>query len=196
MAHIIKNGLSVQGYSDLLLKKEKFAFYNAATREVKYDGPSMIFLLFQKTDLSTIVGLDSILNQIKNAKLGKHVNNVYAMLTAIKGLYNILRDNHRAPENFRRLILDALAPGPNHYFNEFIQRIEDDVESGIGANENIAPGALITAACTNYNNMEQNGIWNKADPRDAQIMALTTMVKITKGIKSLALMATVAQSSQ
>ena len=31
LAHIIKNGLSVQGYSDLLLKKDKVAFYNAAT---------------------------------------------------------------------------------------------------------------------------------------------------------------------
>ena len=30
--HIIKNGLSVQGYSDLLLKNDKFVFYNAATR--------------------------------------------------------------------------------------------------------------------------------------------------------------------
>ena len=34
VAHIIKNGLSVQKYSDLLLKKDKFAFYNAATGEV------------------------------------------------------------------------------------------------------------------------------------------------------------------
>ena len=74
----------------------------------------MMFLFFQNTYPSTIVGLDSILKQIENAKLGKHANDVYAMLTAIKGLYKILRDNHRAPENFRRLILDALATGPNH----------------------------------------------------------------------------------
>ena len=77
----------------------------------------MMFLLFQKTDLSTIVGLDSILKQIDNAKLGKHANDVYAMLTAIEGLYKILRDNHRAPENFRCLILNTLATGTNHYFN-------------------------------------------------------------------------------
>ena len=180
MAHIIKNGISVQGYSYLLLKKDKFEFYNAATREVEYDGPIMMFLLFQKTDPSTIVGLDSILEQIKNAKLGNHANDVDAMLTSIEGLYKILRDNHRAPENFRRLILDALATGPNHYFNKFIQRIEDDVESGILANANIAPDALITAARTKYNNMDQKGIWNKVDPRDAQIMALTKMVEIMK----------------
>ena len=120
----------------------------------------MMFLLFQKKYPSTIVGLDSIIKQIENAKLGKRDNDVDAMLTAIEGLYKILRENHRAPENLRRLILDALATGPNYYFNQFIQRIEDDVESGIGANANIAPDDLITAACTKYNNMEQKGIWN------------------------------------
>ena len=70
------------------------------------------------------------------------------MLSAIEGLYKILCANHRAPDNFRCLIIDALATGPDHYFNEFIQQIEDDVESGIGANANIAPDVLITAART------------------------------------------------
>ena len=28
-------------------------------------------------------------------------------------------------------------------------------------------------ACIKFNNMYQKGIWNKVDPRDAQIMALT-----------------------
>ena len=31
--------------------------------------------------------------------------------------------------------------------------------------------------------MDQKGIWNKVDPRDAQIMALTTMVETMKGNK-------------
>ena len=148
VAHINNNGLSVQGYSDLLLKKDKFAFHNASTGEVEYDGPMMMFLLFQKTDPSTIVVLDSILKQIENDKVGNHANDVDAMLTAIEGLYKFLRDNHRAPKNFCRLILDALATGPNHYFNEFIQIIEDDVKSGIGSNANIAPDALPTASRT------------------------------------------------
>ena len=77
----------------------------------------MIFLLFQKTNPSTIVGLDSILKQIENAKLGNHANDVDAMLTSIEGLYKILCDNHRAPENLCCLILNAFATGPNHYFN-------------------------------------------------------------------------------
>ena len=72
---------------------------------------------------------------------------------------------------------------PNHYFNRFIQQIQDDSESGIGANANISPDALITAALTKYNYMDHKGIWNEVDPRYAQIMALNTMVETMKGNK-------------
>ena len=112
-------------------------------------------MLFQKTDPSTIVELDSILKQIKNSELGKHANDVDAMLTAIEGLCKILCYKHCAPETFCCLIRDELAMGPTHYLKEFIKSIEDDIESGIRANENIALDALITAARTKYNDMDQ-----------------------------------------
>ena len=54
----------MQGHFNLLLEKGKFAFYIAATGEVEQEGPIMVFLLFQKMNPSTIVGLDSILKQI------------------------------------------------------------------------------------------------------------------------------------
>ena len=80
------------------------------------------------------------------------------MITAIKNFYKILRDNHHAPESYCFLLLDAVGMGPNHYFNEFIQRIKHNVESGIGANAAITTESLITAACTKYNNMDQKGL--------------------------------------
>ena len=76
------------------------------------------------------------------------------MLIAIENFYKILCDNHCTPDNYRRLLLDALGTGPNFYFNEFIQRIGDDVESGIGANTAISTESPITAARTKYNNMD------------------------------------------
>ena len=134
----------------------------------------MMFLVFQKMDPSTIVGLDSILEQIKNADNQSYRRDANS--------HREFRDNHRAPENYHRLLLGALATGPNHYFNKFIQRIKDDVEYGIGANTRIlSTESLITADRTKYNNMEQKAIWNKVDPRDAQIMALATMTKTMKG---------------
>ena len=185
VAAIIKNGLSVTGYDDLLLQKEQFSFHNAATGEMEYDGPTMLFLIFEKVDPSTVVGLDSILKKIENAKLGDFSNNVDGMLTMIESNYKILKENKKAPDSYRRLLLEALVTGPNHHFNQFIDRITDDVESGIGAHANITPDNLIKASRTKFNNMEELEVWNKVDPRDAKILALTTIVaKLEKSGKT------------
>ena len=176
IAAIVKNGLSVTGYDDLLLQKERLSFHNATTGELEYDGLTMLFLIFEKVDPSTVVGLDSILKKIENAKLGDFSNNVDSMLTMIESNYRILKENKKAPDSYRRLLLEALVTGPNHHFNQFIDQITDDVESGIGAHAGITPDNLIRASRTKYNNMDTLDVWNKVDPRDAKILALTTIV--------------------
>ena len=50
------------------------------------------------------------------------------------------------------------------------------MESGIGAHAYITPENLIKASRTKYNNMDTLDVWNKVDPRDAKILALTTIV--------------------
>ena len=65
----------------------------------------------------------------------------------------------------------------NATFNTFVQRIVDDVESGIGAHAHITTDALIVACKTKYNNMDGRNEWTAVDPRDARIMALTTKLE-------------------
>ena len=175
---LIKNCLSSRGYLDLLQNKKDFTFSKGSDSE--YDGPTMLFFLIQKIDPSTNVGLDSILETLGATKLGDYKNDVDQMITRMTDDYNILKDNNAAPRNIRKLLLTALKSGPNHDFNSFIQRIEDDVDSGIGQHKNISVDDLITASRTKYNNMEKKNTWNQVDPRDAQMMALTTELKQLK----------------
>ena len=63
----------------------------------------------------------------------------------------------------------------------------DDVESGTGSNRRIQPHAIVAAARAKFNNMKFNGDWSKVDPRDAQILALTTQVNELKTSGSMAL---------
>ena len=145
----------------------------------------MLFLIFEKVDPSTVVGLDSILKKTENAKLCDYSNNMDSMRTMIKSNFKILKENKKASDSYRRLLLEALVTGPNHQFNQFIDRITDDVESGIGAHANITPNNLIKASRTKYNNMGALDVWNKVDPRDAKILALTTIVaKLEKNGKT------------
>ena len=91
-----------------------------------------------------------------------------------------LKENNSNPENYCRLLLDALLTGPNNTYNGFIQRIVDNVESGIGANANITADDLIVAANAKYNNMDDKSEWAAVDPRDATLLALATELKEIK----------------
>ena len=61
---IIKNGLLPVGYQDIFLQKKKFSFRHPTSNKIKFDGPTMMFVIFQKTQPSTIVGLDSYLKKL------------------------------------------------------------------------------------------------------------------------------------
>ena len=179
-AHLIKNIMSVTGYDDLLLQQENFAFYNDAIGEMEFNGATMIYLIFMKTDPSTVVGIYSVLKKLETKNLGDHSNCVERMLTIREGHYKNLRENGRPPEHFRRLVLNTLSTGPNYLFNDFVRKITDDVESGIGSNANINFDSLITACRNKYDNIAENKDWHKVDPRDAQILALTTIMENMK----------------
>lgn len=177
VAKIIENGLSHQGFEDLLLQREKFTFRNSTTGEIELDRPIMLYLIYNKIDPDTIVGLDAIEDDLENMKLSNYGNNVDTMLTDMAAKYKILKDNRRAPRKYRKLLLDALATGQNHVFNQFIQRITNNVESGNGLMTNLNAEAVITASRAHYNNLHSKSLWNKTDPRDAQTIALTTKLK-------------------
>jgi len=180
VAKLCENCLSTSGYNDLMLNKEKFSFTDQTTGQVKYDGTTMVFLIYQTIDPNTTVGLDNILKKMEKAKLGDFKNNVTDMLKAMKTWCLTLKENNSYPENYRRLLLDALLTGPNATYNSWVQRIVDDVESGIGANAQITPDALIVAASSKYNNMDDKELWAAVDPRDATLLALTTELKEIK----------------
>ncbi len=106
----------------------------------------MLFLIFQKIDPSTAVGLAAVLKKIKTTTLGDHTNGVDGMLKSIEATYKILGKNGNAPSNYCHLLLNALATGPNNLFNLFIQCIKGNVESGIGAYAAITVKSLIIDA--------------------------------------------------
>ncbi len=109
----------------------------------------MLRLIYKTIYPTTIVGFDPILKKIKQSCLSNHNNCVKEMLTMIKSHFSVLAANGKEPSNHRRLLLDSLATGPNHDFNNYIQRIQDDVESGIGVYHESLPDTLINAARSN-----------------------------------------------
>ena len=55
---------------------------------------------------------------------------------------------------------------------------------------------VISSCCACYNNMTSKDLWNKVDPQEAQIMALTTQLKELKDNQQKTALATKAQPQQ
>ena len=79
-------------------------------------------------------------------------------------------------ETYRRHVLYALLSGPNADFNTRMKSIKSDVDAGYGYNANAAPDTLLVSAKQLYTNISRWNEWSKVDPRDAQILALTTVL--------------------
>ena len=84
-------------------------------------------------------------------------------------------------ETYRQYILDALLSGPNSDFNTRMKSIKSDVDAGYGYNANVAPATLLMSAKQLQTNISRRNEWSKVDPRDAQILALTTALEKQPG---------------
>ena len=90
----------------------------------------------------------------------------------------IIKNGHAYDaDTYRRHILDALLSGPNADFNTRMKSIKNDVDAGYGYNANVAPAMLLMSAKQLYTNISRRNEWSKVDPRDAQILALTTALE-------------------
>ena len=64
----------VTGYNDLFLQQEKIAFYNDVIVEMEFNGATMIYFIFMKTDPSTVIGINPVLKKLETNNLGDHLN--------------------------------------------------------------------------------------------------------------------------
>ena len=58
-----------------------------------------------------------------------------------------------------------------------MKSIKSDVDAGYGYNANVALATLLMSAKQLYTNISRQNEWSKVDPRDAQILALTTELR-------------------
>jgi hypothetical protein len=108
-------------------------------------------------------------------------NDVDLLCTDIKRLHKVIVDLGSTCESIRRYTIQALQSGPNATFNMYIDRLNDDIESGTGPNKNMTWQDIIIAARRKYSPMHAANTWDKVDPRDAKLLALTTKLAAMEG---------------
>ena len=181
VARGVKNSITTEAYESLLIEKEKFAFVDAATGLIKYDGPTLLWILIHKIEPDNVLGLEMWRRNLASAKLHEHGNDVGRLLNAMQTLYRKIKNNGKTHDSYRDNISSALTSGPNSAFNDWMQRIIDDYESGTGANAGITVDNLISAARQKHAMMVDKKSWGQVDPKNAQILALSTRLdQVTK----------------
>ena len=101
------------------------------------------------------------------------------MCKSIERHFQAIIDNGHAydAEAYKRHVMDALLSGPNADFNTRMKSIKSDVDAGYGYNANVAPDTLLMSAKQLYTNISLRNEWSKVEPRDARILALTTVLE-------------------
>ena len=135
--------------------------------------------MLEEIDPTASVNVELHHQAIEGAKLQEHKGKVIEMCKSIEfHLQAIFKNGHAYDaETYRQHILDALLSGPNAYFNTRMKSIKNDVDAGYGYNANVAPATLLMSVKLLYTNISGQNEWSKVDPRDAQILALTTALE-------------------
>jgi hypothetical protein len=76
----------------------------------------------------------------------------------------------------RRYLITALLLGPNEKFNNYIDQINDNIETKSGPHKDITVEEIIVVATTKYSTMDCMGDWTRVDPCYAKLLTLTTKV--------------------
>ena len=110
-------------------------------------------------------------------KLHVYGNDVGLMCNDIQKTNERIEQLKSKCSSILRYTIQALLSGPNAEFNSFVNRIKQDVESNTGPHKDDKYTDVIDAARTIYNNMDEAGEWNKVNPTDAKLLALTTKIE-------------------
>ena len=86
---IIENSLTVNGFDDLLEHKSLFS-YKIANGDVEYHVATMIHIIYENTDSTNEVGMNSVLKGLENAKLSDFANNAGMLLKYMEKKFQYL----------------------------------------------------------------------------------------------------------
>ena len=157
----------------IMLDKKKFQWYDQVSGNYEEDWPTLLYIIFSKINPSTRVGVSLFKLNLAKANLPKHKKDLEVMLIDMKENCSKIIELGKTHEDYNMHLFHAMLTSKNQIFVDYIQQKKNAWEEG----KEVQPDTLIQEALTKYNNMFKQGIWNKQDPKDAKILALTTQLK-------------------
>ena len=169
IAKRLQHSIDAASWETLIQHQEDFAWRNAKGN-LDYDGPTMLKLMLSVMNPSTRVGVKELRRKLRNTKLSQFRHNVRDMLKDMNGNYVKILGKKQKHDNFDDDLFEALLSTKNQVFHNFIQRLQDQWETGT----DFTPGEIMELALQKYSNMSERGVWNQNEKPDSQLHALAT----------------------
>ena len=144
--------------------------------------PCLLKVVLKEINPTPSIIIEMHRQSIEGAKLHDFKCHLVEMLKTIEKHHQVIVENGHAynSDTYHCHLMAALLSGSNTVFNTKLQTIKSDVDACYDYNVTMTPQALIMSSKQQYVNIMRRGEWNKIDPCDAQIMALTTALKDSK----------------
>ena len=173
IAKCIENNVTNASWKKILLRQKDFTWVDLVTNELRFDGPTMLWIIFNTIKPSTTIGLENYKLKIEKARMNRYNHNVVDMLDEIEEAYNTIVRQGGSHDDYMQHILDALLSTKNEEFRSYILRKKDDFDEG----KTIDAESLLAGARKNFVNMQESGAWDCKDPRDQAIASLMTKLQ-------------------
>ena len=181
----VKSGMiaeRIKGYLKLSdwenLQNDSGDFTWNGTYGVESDGPTMLWHLLRRCNPSTRVGVSGLKTMLRDTRSPQFKHDVVKMTDFMQKQYKKILEKGFKHDDYLLDLYNSLQSVPNEAFQKWITDDKQSWELG----DPKTPSELISNAVTLYNNAVHNKTWNKPDPKDAKLIALTTQLE--KFIKS------------
>ena len=170
IAKRIDSSLSSASWKVLFGKCKNFT-WTGSNGDASYDGPMMLQIIISTVNPSTRVGISDLKVSIRTARLVQVQWNVVVLCDKMTADYLLITQLNGRHDDMVLDTYTVLLSEKNDIFNNFVQRGKDDWELGKDQNfEDVMENTTVK-----YNNMVKQTIWTQTDPKDAKILALTTL---------------------
>ena len=182
VAELIKNIITLTGLTKILQgHADEVSVIDPVSGPTFYDGPCLLFLLLGRIDPSLAINVENLREDTEKARLHMFPNNVDDLLTFIEDKHQKILDTNKTCESVVRYTMNSLLSGPDKEFNNYMQAIKGDIDSGTGQHAKITCSELVAEAQNKYQNMVAQGEHGKVDPKETQLLALATEVHKMRG---------------
>lgn len=180
MHQCLKAMMPMVAYKAFLLQKQLFVYRDEISGRNAYCGIVLAWLVITKCKPQLYVNVMDLENKLENLTLAQCGHDVVSLTTKMIALREeiiVQKGNAHALDDPRMLTLlfKALETSNNPDFSLLVRiKKAKFIEGDVAASDF---EEVVRSLSNVYNNMVHDKTWGKQDPRDAQLLALTTKIK-------------------